>query len=179
MAHNRGVMARYLIGLIAIVIAAVLVPPFVQAEGSLTDSQLETIRTNCVDAQISMQHVQEADRSTRINRGYRYEAILKLMTSFNSRVAENKINAPELITIASDYQKAWSSFRTEYSAYDDAITKLIQMDCRNQPTTFSDRLGLLYSKRESLNARVKEFDGLLDKYQLGVSHVRQIQEAER
>lgn len=149
-----------------------LVSPFARAEGSLSDAELEAIRTNCVDAQISLQHAQSADKLTRINRGYRYEAILKLMASFNSRVAENKIDAPELLTIASDYQKTWDSFRSEYSSYDDAMTLLIQVDCKSEPTTFNDQLAGLRQKRIELNNRVNEFDTLLNKYQEGVDKVK-------
>lgn len=163
------------IPMIIAVVLAVIVSPFARAEGSLSDAELDAIRTNCVDAQISLQHVQESDKLTRINRGYRYEAILKLMASFNSRVAENKIDAPELITIASDYQKTWNSFRAEYSEYDDSMTALVQMECKNQPTTFSDRLASLRGKRTGLNSRVKEFDSLLDKYQSGVNKIKQAQ----
>ncbi len=155
------------------VLLVVLVAPLVRAEGSLSDAQLNAIRTNCVNAQINLQHVQASDKLTRINRGYRYEALLKLMTSFNSRVVENKINAPELITIASDYQKTWELFRSEYSEYDDAMTTLIQMDCKNEPTTFNDRLVLLRDKRASLNGKVSKFDGLLDSYQSGVDVIKQ------
>ena len=158
------------------VVLALLSTPFVRAEGSLSDAQLDAIRTNCVNAQISLHHVQESDKLTRINRGYRYESMLKLMTSFNSRVAENKVDAPDLISIASEYQRTWDSFRTEYSNYDDAMTALTQIDCKNEPTTFNDQLVALRIKRTGLNSRVKEFDTLLDKYQTGVNDVRQAQE---
>jgi hypothetical protein len=158
------------------VVLALLSTPFVRAEGSLSDAQLDAIRTNCVNAQISLQHVQESDKLTRINRGYRYESMLKLMTSFNSRVAENKVDAPDLISIASEYQRTWDSFRTEYSNYDDSMTALTQIDCKSEPTTFSDQLAVLRIKRTGLNNRVKEFDSLLDKYQAGVDDVRKAQE---
>lgn len=158
-----------------ILFAAVLVlisAPFARAEGSLSDAQLEAIRTNCVNAQISLQHAQESDRFTRVNRGYRYEAILKLMTNFNSRVVENKVDAPELITIASDYQKNWDLFRKDYTAYDNAMDALVKMDCKDQPTTFNDQLVALREKRTSLNGRVRAFDTLLDRYQTGVNSVK-------
>jgi hypothetical protein len=94
------------------------------------------------------------------------------MTSFNSRVAENKIDAPELITIASDYQKIWESFRAEYSEYDDALTDLTELDCKAEPTTFNDQLVALREKRAALATRVKEFDTLLDRYQSGVDTIK-------
>jgi hypothetical protein len=162
---------KRVIPLVALAIV-VLASPFARAEGSLSDAQLDAIRTNCVDAQISLQHAQGADKLTRINRGYRYEAILKLMASFNSRVAENKIDAPGLITIASDYQKTWESFRSEYTDYDDAMTALIQVDCKTEPTTFHDQLVALREKRTGLNNRVNEFEALLNKYQTGVDTIK-------
>lgn len=158
------------------VLAVLSVAPMVYAEGSLSDDRLNAIRTNCVQAQISIQRVQESDKLTRINRGYRYESILKLMTSFNSRVAENKIDAPALITIVSDYQKNWDAFRDDYSNYDDALTKIARMDCKSQPTTFNDQLLMLREKRDGLNGRVKQFDVLLDKYQSGIDEIKQTQD---
>lgn len=157
-----------LIALLLVVIAS----PFARAEGSLSDAQLNAIRTNCVDAQISLQHLQANDRLTRINRGSRYESILKLMSSFNSRVVENKLDASNLIGIANDYQKTWESFRSEYTAYYDAMTTLIEVDCKTEPTTFNDKLVELRQKRTGLNARVNQFEALLDKYQTGVNTVK-------
>ena len=71
------------------VIVASLLSPTVRAEGSLTDVQLDVIRTNCLSAQINLQRLQESDKLTRINRGNRYETMLRLMTNFISRVAQN------------------------------------------------------------------------------------------
>ena len=157
-----------LIALLIVLVAS----PFARAEGSLSDAQLEAIRTNCVDAQISLQHLQATDRLTRINRGSRYEAILKLMSNFNSRAVENKVDASDLVSIANDYQKTWDSFRSEYTAYYDAMTALMQVDCKTEPTTFNDKLVALRGKRTGLNIRVNQFETLLDKYQKQVDAVK-------
>lgn len=161
--------------LIFSVILASVLAPIVRADGSLTDTQLNVIRTNCLNAQINLQHIQESDKRTRISRGSRYETMLRLMTSFNSRVAQNKVDAPDLITIASDYQKGWDAFRAEYTTYDDGLTTLIRLDCRNQPTSFYDQMGALRTERNGLEQHVKQFDVLLDRYQQGVDVVKQKQ----
>ena len=154
------------------VLLATLLAPFARAEGSLTDVQLNSIRTNCLTTQINLQKVLESDKRTRIDRGSRYEALLRLMTSFNSRVAQNKVDAPKLITIASEYQKDWEAFRAEYNVYDDGLVALIRLDCQNQPTTFYDRMVVLRTERNGLRDHVKQFDSLLDQYQEGVDVIK-------
>ena len=156
-------------------VLVVAAAPFARAEGSLSDAELDAIRNNCVTAQIGLQHVQESDKLTRINRGFRYESILRLMANFNSRVAQNKLNAPDLISVTSEYQKGWNEFRALYTEYDDELTVLIGMECRNELTTFSDRLIKLREKRGGLSESVKTFDGLFDKYQQGVDALKQSQ----
>lgn len=157
------------------VIITTLLSPVVRAEGSLSDTQLNAIRTNCLNAQINLQHVQESDKLTRINLGNRYETMLRLMTNFNSRVAQNKVDAPDLITIASDYQKKWDAFRTDYTTYYDGLTALMLLDCRNQPTSFYDQMSALRAERNGLADSVKQFGTLLDQYQQGVNTVKQKQ----
>lgn len=154
---------------------ATLAAPFARAEGSLTDAQLASIQANCQTAQIVLQHVQESDKLTRINRGPRYESLSRLMANFNSRAAQNKLDVPDLITIASEYQKVWDDFRSKYTEYDDLMTSLVQMDCRTQPTAFYDQLASTRSKRQSLAADVVQFDSLLDKYMQGVTDLKQKQ----
>lgn len=158
--------------LISMIILSIVVAPVARAEGSLSDAELQIVKANCVSAQIALQHVQEVDLLTRLNRGYRYDTLLKLMTSLNSRVVQNKLDAPGFITIASDYQKNLDSFRNEFTTYDDSLTEIVHMDCRNEPTTFSDRLVALRSMRTNLYNRTKQFDDLLDKYQKGIDDLR-------
>lgn len=158
---------------IFVVFVLMIMPSTVRAEGILTDSQLETIQTSCVDAQISLQQVQVSERVTRTNRGQAYESLGKLMTNLNSRVVQNQLNAPGLISISSDYQKALTAFRSDFNSYDDALTELSKMDCRNQPTTFNDRLIVVREKRARLREDVTTLDTLIDKYQQDVDVLKQ------
>lgn len=154
------------------IVVALVAAPFARAEGSLSDTALQAIRNKCVSAQIVLQNVQDADLLTRLNRGHRYDSLLKLMISFNGRVVQNKLDAPELITIVSDYQKNVEAFIDEYTKYNDALSTIIHMDCQNEPTTFNDRLVQLREKRTQLNAKVKTFDVLLENYKKGVQELK-------
>lgn len=158
--------------LVGMIILSLVVAPLARAEGTLSDVELRTVQATCVSAQIALQHVQEVDLLTRLNRGYRYDSLLKLMTSLNSRVVQNKLDVPSFITIASEYQKNLDSFRYEFTTYDDSLTAIVHMDCRNEPTTFNDNLVALRSMRTNLYNRTKQFDELLDKYQQGFDDLR-------
>ena len=162
-------MKRITLGILLI---SLLVSPLVRAEGSLSDAQIQVIQTNCQAEQVALQHVQESDRLTYINRRHYYDSLLKLMTNFNGRVVQNKLNAPDLISIVSDYQKVLDTSRDEYTTYDNALSEAARMDCRNEPTTFNDRLVSLRGQRSSLSTRMQQSADLLDKYQKGVNNLR-------
>lgn len=154
------------------VLISMVISPVVRAEGTLTDEQLDMVRTNCVDAQINLQRVQDADKRTRINRGHWYESTLRLMTSLNSRIAQNRLDAPDMVTVVSEYQRVWDDFRGEYIQYDDALTNLIKTDCKQEPTTFNDRLVAVRAMRQKLNDLVNKFDTLFDRYQTGLDALK-------
>lgn len=171
MVDNRSGMKRT-IGLVAVIVA-VLVSPLVRAEGSLTDAQLRAIEANCVDAQINIQRVQEADKLTRINRGYLYDSTLKLMVNFNSRVAQNKLDAPELISITSSFTKTLDDFRATFTTYDDTLTQLTHLECYKQPTTFNDILTSARESRKVLSMHIRDFELLLNRYQTTLDGIKQ------
>ncbi len=168
-------MKKIIIALVAAYMT--LASSVVSAEAPFIGAEKRILENSCVAAQINLQRVQEADLLARINRGRRYGVLLKLMTNFNGRVVQNKIDAPELVTIASNYQKSLVSFRQEYTAYDDLLRLTIQVDCIKQPAIFKQDLEKLRQMRLVLNKRVNEFDELLDGYKAGVDKIKLAQKA--
>lgn len=154
-------------------VLALVVSPAVRAETSLTESQIDIIRTNCVNAQVNIQLIQENDRIARINRGYLYDSTLKLMTSLNSRIALNNLNAPDMISITSNFQKKLDEFRSNYNNYDDTMKELVTIDCRNRPVQYSDLLESARQNRAVLERRVVEFEEQLDSYQDNLNGIKQ------
>jgi len=160
------------------VIVALIVSPLARAEGdSLDNATLNAIRANCVNAQITIQRIQEADKPTRINRGYLYETLSKLMANFNSRVAQNKIDSPELLSISSDYEKQLKTFTSDYTKYDEGLSALTALDCQADPAKFYSDLVQARQLRSSLNNSVNKLNTLLDHYQSNVNTVKKIVEA--
>ncbi len=156
------------------VAALVLVAPVARVDAeTLNDVQLDAIRTNCVNAQIVLQQIQQNEKPTRINRGYLYESTLKLLENFNTRASTNKIDAPELTTITNEYKESLKTFSTLYTDYDESISTTINIDCRQNPALFHDSLVQTRQKRSDLNKRVRDLDLLLDRYQTSLTSIKQ------
>lgn len=156
---------------------AVLLSPLVRAETQpLSSGALQALRQNCVSAQVSLQRLQQSEKPTRINRGYLYDRALKLMSSFNSRVAFNNIESPDLFSLTARYQDGLRTFAEEYTKYDDHLSDLIAFDCTNNPTQFYDTLVETRRLRTDLTTTINEIDGLLKDYQTNLESVKKVVE---
>jgi len=160
------------ISLFAIAIA-VLAAPFVSAEAQpLSDAQINTIRQNCTQAQQILQRLQRNEAAARVNRGRGYETALRLMASFNARVAVNKLNSPALTAITAQAEDKFDAFRNDYIAYDDQLEAVIKLKCNEQPVTFYDELTRAREDRARVAKDVQEIDSLLDQYQTALGELK-------
>lgn len=147
--------------------------PFVRAESvSLTDAQLLAVQNNCRTAQTMLLNTQQSDKLTRINRGHMYETTLQLFVNFNARVVANKVEAPSLINITSDFQTERKTFTDTYTKYDDAVAALTVLDCRSRPVEFYDALGEVRTLREQLSDSVVTIDKYIQNYYDAVETIR-------
>lgn len=162
--------------LLLAIMLTVTVSPFVRAQeqGQPSTAQLNVIRANCVDAQPTFSRVQQSDKTSRINRGYEYEMLSRLMAAFNSRAALNRIDSPELLSITSDFEKAFKSFSEAYTKYDDNLSELIRIKCREMPEEFYATLREARQHREELSRRVGEMDELLTQYQANLDTIKKV-----
>lgn len=146
---------------------AVLCTPNVNAAAEpLNDAQIEMIRQNCLAAQGSMQRLEQSEAVSRRNRGVSYESALRLMAALNSRIAINKLNAPNLGTLTSEVEKKRTEFTEKYLTYNNSFTVTMKLaSCREQPVTFYDYLTQTRELRIALSATIDDIDRLLDQYQ--------------
>ena len=105
------------------------------------DQHMAAIRVGCVDALQGMLQVQRSEAATRVNRGREYEALLKLVAAFNSRVVLNKLDAPALTGAASRMQSRFSQFQRHYIEYADKMDTALNINCKEAPVTFYDKIG--------------------------------------
>lgn len=138
----------------------------------LNEEKVQTIRLNCVAAQVSIQRLQNSDVVARTNRGRSYENILKLMAAFNTRVAANKLSEPKLIETTGQMQRRVTEFYTHYDTYRDTIEKLVHMNCREQPISFYQELEQLRRQREVLKNDVATLDKYVADYAALVADLR-------
>lgn len=164
MPDNRGTMKSKAALYLAIFLA-VAAAPLVSAEAHpLTDRHIEIIRQNCTQAQQTLQRLQRNEAATRVNRGRDYEATIRLMASFNSRVALNKIDAPNLSALTSQVGDKFDEFRSDYIAYDDQLENVLRLKCREQPVTFYDELTLVREARAKVAKDIQDIDTMLGQY---------------
>lgn len=115
----------------------------------MTDAHIEKIRANCVEAQSSLNQLHSSDALLRVNRGQLYETIsTKLMTPFNSRVLLNKLDGLTFVSLTTDYDRQLTEFRTNYQAYEEAMSLALELDCRKQPVAFYDSITDTRQKRQ-------------------------------
>ena len=122
------------------------------------------IATNCTAAQTVLNQIQKADTGSRINRGHSYNELLDLMFAMNARLAVNKIAAPTLTNLASQFEQNLAKFRTDYDAYDNALSNVLNLKCTNDPIGFYSQLETARAARVLLNQDVATLNQNLNDY---------------
>ena len=160
-----------LIGLIlTLSLALASVPSVSRAVTSqLTESQIETIRTNCNYTQKSLMRIQASDALARVNLGREYETIFtRMMTPMNSRVVLNSMDATGLVGTATSFSNQLNHFRTLYQQYDQLMDQAKGINCNNQPVQFYDTVNSARDKRIEVAQSVTTLNRLLDDYRSGI-----------
>lgn len=152
--------------MIALALSGVFVVPSVRAQDQpMTESHIERIKANCVEAQTQLTRIHTNDALLRVNRGQLYERILtKLMSPFNSRVALNNLNGATLVSISATYEQQLAEFRTYYREYDESMTALLKMNCMNQPVSFYDSVATARTKRQKVHDSTSKLQQSIQNY---------------
>lgn len=131
----------------------------------MTEAHIERIRGNCVKAQSTLTRLHASDALLRVNRGQLYELIsTKLMAPFNSRVALNRLNGASLVTVATNYESQLAAFRISYQQYEEAMSGVLRINCKNQPVAFYDSVGDTRMKRKKVNDSTLQLQQTVQQY---------------
>lgn len=138
----------------------------------MTEAHIERIRANCIEAQSTLTQLHKSDVGLRVNRGQLYESILtKLMNPLNARVVAGKLDGAALTTLTASYEQQFGEFRANYTAYDDAMVKLLRINCTNQPVAFYDSVADARAKRQqvyvsnqALQKTIEQYKGVFDAF---------------
>jgi hypothetical protein len=156
------VVSTAVAGLFAVAVAAQ------QSPQELTGSQVESIKNNCVTAQVSLQRLRDSDLTARTIRGRSYNDINLLIKAFNSRVVFNGINAPNLIAVPTALDSNYTNFYNHYTAYASSLREALIADCESQPERFYSLFLRVEQHRETLAKDVSIMNDLIEEYEDGV-----------
>ncbi len=150
-----------------------LATPTVNAAAQpLTDQYIASIKAGCTDALRGILRVQKSEAVTRVNRGHEYEALLKLVAAFNSRIVINNRDAPALTSTAAKLPAKFSAFQQHYLDYADKVDDTLEVNCKDAPVTFYDKLTLMREARAKVAADIRDMNVLLDEYQNGLNELK-------
>lgn len=132
-----------------------------------SEARLRAISTGCSLIKARLSSAQKTDLEARIKRGRAYDQeLIPYVTAFNSRVAANQVDAPELISAAAALRLAVSQaeFARLYSVYADQINEATRSDCERNPRLTYYAIEQAKLDRKALAAQVQKIDSLISEY---------------
>lgn len=151
-------------------------PAWAQTIGGESGSSapLDAIQANCSNIRTALNRLHNNDAIVRVNTGQVYNNISsRLMARLNSRLALNKIDAAELVALTSRFEKGRNSFSMRYNEYESALSTLLKIDCKTQPTDFYSHLSLARSERLKLSSSVRELNDIIAEYGTKVEKIKE------
>jgi hypothetical protein len=143
------------------------------SQDMISDQKATNISTSCAQLKVRLSTIQSTDTVLRINRGRLYDSqVSDQMAAFNSRVVNNKVNAPLLISSAADFQAGFKALQESFKTYTDDLTTAKGLDCSNNPREFYGWINKARIDRASVNAATTNLDQLLDKYIQELSNLK-------
>lgn len=123
-----------------------------EAATTITPEVVARVKARCVENQAALNRLHQTDAFLRNDRGNLYREISdKLMVPFNRRVASNQLDGGNLLMIAAEYNNQYNKFYATYIDYDNALSKVLDIDCSREPVAFYNALLSARGKREELS----------------------------
>lgn len=142
----------------------------VSAQTALSDEQAERVSDSCLLTKNTLTQLHSSDALLRVNRGQIYESMYtKLMSRFNTRLSNNKLDGSELAIASREYRATLDVFRADYIAYEEQLSKAIKVDCVEQPDKFYDAVVQAKIKREAVHSDVIQLNQQIDDYRSALS----------
>jgi hypothetical protein len=158
--------------LLALLFMGLALVPSAASAATLDQQRLDAIRQHCTTIQTLLDQLQRRDLVARTNRGRAYEAQIKQIDALDKRLETNNIAAPELGLLSDQLKVVVDSFRAAYVAYDDNMTLLRKIDCRNNMQGFSLKLEEIRVLRQAVGVEVTRGEQALSEYRKAVVALR-------
>lgn len=159
-------VAIYLAGVIALCLGVAMVA--LAQSSDISQDKLNLIQQRCTSSQLALQQIEKRDAVSRINRGRAYDQLFRQVSAFNSRLAYNKISAPDLIDLTNHLQNAVNKFRDDFDQYDTDLSRAQQIDCRTKPADYYSQIIKARSDRIVVNDQIKVVSSIMAQYREAV-----------
>ena len=132
-------------------------------EPLITTEQKNTIIDHCDTMKDSLKSLQRTDSRARVYLGRYYETILtNFITPLNLRLVENNISNSKLLDNQTNFVSRRSSFVNDYILYQQALEELVNVNCKNEPERFYEKLLMARDRRKIVNKDVSKLRTLTD-----------------
>lgn len=151
--------------------AVILFSSWISVPRALAMPSESSISVNCQTAQSVLNQLEKSDAVLRVNRGRSYNNTLDLLLAMNARLANNRLSAPWLVELTSEFNVRLSVFRGNYDHYDDKLNNLIKFNCSDNPFGFYEKLNEVREARAQLADDISRLDKIIAEYSNELKHV--------
>ncbi|PID33043.1 hypothetical protein CR969_02820 [Candidatus Saccharibacteria bacterium] len=137
-------------------------------------AQIDRLQSRCDSIMPTLRQLHTTDALLRVNIGQVYNGVSSnLMVRLNSRLALNRIDSTKFVDITNRFESSRSEFSSSYNEYEEAMAKLLKIDCKSKPTEFYAQLIKTRDARKKLANRVENLNNLLSEYRVEVERLQQ------
>ena len=140
---------------------------------AISDEQRGLISTNCASIKLQLEKVQKDDPKNRAHLGAQYETILtNLMMNLNLRLVKNNRADASLAEQQTKFTNQRDRFKDDYVKYSRELDELVDINCKEHPQTFYDKLTSVREKRKIVSKDILELNATLEEHYATVINFR-------
>lgn len=154
------------------VVLALIPAPSVWA--TISDEQKNAIVNYCDTIRGNLDLVRHEDSRARTYLGAYYETILSsYMTPLTLRLVKNNLINANLTQNKIDFANQKSQFSSHFKVYQDSLYELINIDCKNRPDEFYEKLEQVRKERAVVRKDITKLNSYLKDHQTLVEEFKE------
>lgn len=126
-----------------------------------TDLQEALITERCSIIKQTLDKQRRRDLVSRINRGREYQNLIDQQQALTDRIRNNGMDQSQFEQRLNELKFAFDVFRSDYTAYDDAFSGLLAIDCKKDSGNFLSALINVRTLRQKLGAQTQQIADIL------------------
>lgn len=135
---------------------------------------VDRLQARCDTIRPLVRRLHTSDALLRVNIGQAYNSMSqRLMARLNSRLALSRLDSAQLVAITARFETARTAFGAAYDEYEQALSALTKIDCRQKPTDFYQQLLMARDARYKVSKNVQNLNDIISDYRVAVETLRQ------